>query len=92
MERHYEKLYADIIYPAIYGVEYSDDVQLSIDDLDGNDELSTDDDTDTLDAANEYNKDRTKFKQGNDMGIRFASNPNTQDDDQMSFENEDDQL
>ena len=92
MERHYEKLYADIIYPAIYGVAYNDDVQLSIDDLDGKDKLASDNDSDTLDAANEYNKDRTKFQKGNEMGIRFASDPNAKDDNQLSFENEDDQL
>jgi hypothetical protein len=92
MQAHYDRLYADIIYPAVYGKEYEDDVQLSIDDMDNTDELSTDSDTDTLDVANAYNKDRTKFKVGNDKGIRFAPNPEKPNEDQLSIENEDDIL
>lgn len=88
MQKHYEKLYADIIYPAIYGVEYSDDVQLTIDD---SDELSTDSDSDTIDAANTYNQERTKFQKGNDKGIRFAASDKP-DDNQLEIENEDDIL
>jgi hypothetical protein len=93
MQVHYERLYADIIYPAIYGVEYSDDVQLSIDDMDGNDTLAGENDSDTIDAASEYNKERTKFQKGNEQGIRFAPEPNDEEDeDQLKIENEDDIL
>jgi hypothetical protein len=92
MQAHYERLYADIIYPAIYGKDYEDDVQLSIDDMDGGDGLATDSSTDTLDTANEYNRERTKFKVGNDKGIRFASKEPAPDEDQLSIENEDDIL
>lgn len=92
MQAHYEKLYADIIYPAIYGDTYKDPVQLSIDDMNGDDNLSDDEDSDTLDAANEYNRERTKFKTGNDKGIRFASKESEPDEDQMEIENEDDIL
>lgn len=92
MQVHYERLYADIIYPAVYGKDYEDDVQLSIDDLDNKDELSTDSDTDALDAANAFNKERTKFQIGNDKGVRFAPNPPKPDVDQLSIENEDDIL
>ena len=89
MEQHYQKMYADIIYPAIYGKAYEEPVQLSIDDTD---ELIDDNDTDTLDAANEYNKERTRFQKGNEKGIRFASKDPEPDEDQLEIENEDDIL
>ena len=94
MQKHYEKLYADIIFPAIYGTDYQEPVQLDIDDIGGNDTLATDDDTDIIDKASEYNQDRTRFQKGNKQGVRFSKN---EDDDntQMSLdieENPDDQL
>ena len=67
MEKHYQKLYADIIYPAIYGKEYEEPVQL---DLFSDDTLETD--TDTIDKSNEYARTKNQFKQGNTQGIRFA--------------------
>lgn len=73
MEKHYEKLYADIIYPAVYGKDYEEPVQL---DLFDDDTLETD--TDTLDKSNEYAKTKNQFKQGNTQGVRFASNPDTE--------------
>ncbi len=68
MEKHYQRLYADIIYPAVYGKKYEEPVQL---------DLFTDDDTldtekDTIDASNKYAADKNKFKQGNTQGVRFA--------------------
>lgn len=92
MEKHYEKLYADVIYPAIYGKKYTEPVQLSFDDIDNKtDELQTD--TDTIDKANVYNKQRTQFQKGNTQGIRFASS-NKPDENQMELEmeNPDDQI
>ncbi len=87
MERHYQKLYADIIYPAVYGKEYTEPVQLQMDDTD---ELQTDEKT--IDDANEYNKNRTRFQKGNNRGVRFASKDT--DDNQLKIEDEnpDDQL
>lgn len=73
MEKHYQKLYADIIYPAIYGKDYEEPVQMPID---GQDELDTS--SDMLDKSNEYGRTRTQFKQGNTQGVRFASNPNSE--------------
>ena len=81
MEKHYKKLYADIIFPAIFGRDYEEPVQLSIDDVDGEDTLQTD--NDTLDKANTYNRERTKFQKGNTQGIRFTSN--NHGDDQMEI-------
>ena len=92
MQVHYEKLYADIIYPAIYGDEYKEPVQLSIDDMSGEDKLAGEEDTDTVSSANEYNRERTKFQKGNDKGIRFAPTEPGDDEDQLQIENEDDIL
>ena len=73
MEKHYQKLYADIIYPAIYNKEYEDAVQLDLFDDD-----TLDDTTDTIDRSNKYAADKNKFKQGNTQGVRFASTKNNQ--------------
>lgn len=69
MEKHYQRLYADIIYPAVYGKKYEEPVQLDIGETD---ELDTS--RDTIDTSNKYAADKNKFKQGNTQGIRFASN------------------
>lgn len=81
MEKHYQNLYADIIFPAIFGRKYEEPTQMSFDDT-----LSTD--SDTLDKANKYGRERTQFKKGNEMGIRFAPSRNN-DDAQLEFELED---
>ena len=60
MEQHMEHLYAEIIFPAIYGREYDVEYQLS---LDGSDELDSTEDT--IDASNEEGRKRGQFKQGN---------------------------
>ncbi len=85
MQRHYNKLYAEIIYPAIYGVEYKEPVQLTFDD---SDELSTDEET--IDTANEYNKNRTRFQVGNDKGIKFTAKEDNSQTKIDNIENEDD--
>lgn len=68
MEKHYKKLYADIIYPAIYGKDYEEPVQLDIFD---DDTLETD--SETIDKSNEYARTKNQFKKGNTQGVRFAS-------------------
>ena len=78
MQKHYEKLYADIIYPAIYGKKYEEPVQLDIFDDD-----TLDTDTATIDKSNKYAVDKTKFQKGNKQGIRFA--PSHKDDDQITL-------
>jgi hypothetical protein len=82
MEKHYQKLYADIIYPAIFDKEYEEPVQLSIDDIENDDTLQTD--SDTLDTANKFNQDRTRFQKGNQQGVRFA--PNSDNEDQLELD------
>lgn len=90
MEKHYNKLYADVMYPVIYGKKYTDAVQMSMTDTDSTD-LQTD--TDTIDTANTYNQQRTRFQKGNTQGVRFAKEDDVPDDkDQMEIENPDDEL
>lgn len=80
MEQHQPRLYADIIYPAIYQQEYQEPVQLDMTDIDNN-ELTTD--NDILDTANKWNKARTQFQKGNTQGIRFAP----EEKKQVNFDN-----
>ena len=82
MEKHYERLYADVIYPAIYGKEYEEPVQLSFNDIDLDNTLSSD--NDTMKQAVDYNQQRTRFQKGNTQGVRFAPNEK-QTNDQISF-------
>ena len=77
---HYEKAYADIIYPALYKKQYTEPVQLSIDD---SDDLETDEDT--LDIANKDAIDRSRFQKGNQSGIRFKSKDQDLDDDDLAL-------
>ena len=69
METHYQKMYADKIYPAIYGKEYEEPVQTTLFDTDELDSTS-----DTLSTANKWRQQSTRFQPGNEQGIRFASN------------------
>lgn len=74
MEKHQPKLYADVIYPAIYEKPYEDDVQLDIFSQDS-DEL--DSSSDTLDISNEYARTKSQFKPGNQSGVQFAPKNDT---------------
>lgn len=65
MEKHYQKLYANVIYPAIYEKEYEEPVQLDLFD----DEMDTD--SDTIDKSNVYAKTKNQFKAGNEY--RFTA-------------------
>ena len=85
MEKHYKKLYADIIYPAIYGKKYEEPVQLDI--FDDN-ELDTD--SETIDKSNQYAVDKTKFQKGNTQGVRFA--PKQDKESQISIADEEAEL
>lgn len=69
MEKYYQKQYADIIYPAIYGKPYEEPVQIGM--FDKGDELDSEEDT--LDKSNEFGRTSTQFKKGNKQGLRFAS-------------------
>lgn len=71
MQKHYPKLYADIIYPAIYGEKYTEPVQLDIE-TSQQVEPQLSSSQDELDTANKWAKTRGRFQKGNDSGIRFA--------------------
>ena len=68
MEKHNAKLYADIIYPAIYQEPYPDDVQL---DMFSDDQLASDEET--IDVANAEARTKGQFKKGNQSGVQFTS-------------------
>ena len=72
MEKHQQKLYADIIYPAIYGKPYNADVQLGM--FDDTDLVS---DRDTIDTSNKEARARGQFKKGNQSGVQFAPKQST---------------
>lgn len=76
MEKHYDRLFKKIIYPAIYQKAYEEPEQLSLFD---DDELSTD--TDTIDKANVHAKTKNQFKTGNEY--RFRPGP---DKDQLQLD------
>lgn len=84
MKKHYQKMYADVIYPAIYGKEYEEPVQLPIED-------ETEVETDVVDKANIEKEQSTRFQQGSKQGVRFAKEP---DGSQETFdlENPDDEF
>ena len=72
MEKHYERLYQKVIYPAIWKKEYEEPKQLSL--FDDEDELATD--TDTIDTSNVYAKTKNQFKQGNEYRFRPGPDKN----------------
>lgn len=77
MEKHYKKLWADIIYPAVWDKKYEEPVQLDIDTLDI-DDLDTS--SDMVDKSNIYARDKNKFKVGNKIGNRFKPKENPRDE------------
>ena len=72
MEKHYERLYQKIIYPAIWHKDYEEPEQLSL--FDDEDELATD--TDTIDKSNIHAKTKNQFKQGNEYRFRPGPDKN----------------
>lgn len=84
MEKHNQKMYADIIYPAIYQAPYEDDVQL---DMFSSDELASDEDT--IKTSNTYARTKNQFKKGNQSGIQFASPSKQMSLDDIEIETED---
>ena len=59
MEKNQKRLYAQYIYPAIYGKKYEEPVQLDVFD----DELETGEET--IDKSNTYARTKTQFQKGN---------------------------
>lgn len=86
MERNYKKLYADVIYPAVYDKKYEEPVQLDIDSLD-NDELDTT--SSMVDKSNKYARDKNKFQVGNKWRFQPKQNKNQLNISIFDDENED---
>lgn len=72
MSKNRKKQYADIVYPAIYGHEYEEPVQLSIDD---EHDLN---DKETIDIANKEGRVRGQFKAGNPYRFQPRNTPRGQ--------------
>lgn len=70
MEKHMEKSFANVIYPAIYGKKYEKPVQTTMFDKD---ELDTD--TDTIDTSNKQARERGRFKPGNEYRFTRQEKP-----------------
>ena len=58
MEDHFERKYADLIFPKLYGMSYQKAIQLNLFDTDDN--LS--DNEDEIKLSNRYGRERTKFR------------------------------
>lgn len=69
MSKYRKKQYADIVYPAIYGHEYEEPVQLSMDD---NQDLN---DREIIDKANAEGRTRGQFKVGNPYRYQPRNTP-----------------
>lgn len=67
MEKHQPRLYAEIIYPAIYEKQYEEPVQQ---DLFDTDDLQADDNGNVVDTANKWARTRTQFQKGNEYRFR----------------------
>lgn len=83
MEKHYKKLWADVIYPAVWNKKYEEPIQLDIDSIDDIDQLDTA--TDMVDKSNIYARDKNKFKKGNTMGVRFAPKNSDENDKNKNY-------
>lgn len=72
IKEHRENMYAKIIYPALYGREYTDDVQLGIEDISDEEPMLGTEKSD-IDIANIEASKRGQFKAGNEY--RFQKGP-----------------
>ena len=80
MEKHMQKQYANIIYPAVYGKAYEEPVQT---DMFNDDSMETDETA--LDKSNVYARTKTQFKPGNRYRIQKNEEP---DENQISIDDE----
>lgn len=75
MNRTQQKLYADIIYPAIYGEKYQGPVQIGMLDKQELDNTLDNDFTDDIDQANREGRQRGTFKVGNKYRFKPDERP-----------------
>ena len=76
VEKHYQKLYADVIYPALYGEEYQDAVQLQLDDEQNEAEI--------IDAANKEARIRNTWTK--ETAPRWVPRKQQEDNEQTTLE------
>lgn len=85
MEKNYPRLYAEVIYPAIYEQKYEEPVQMDmLNQIDNipDDELITD--KDVIDDSNKWAKTKTQFQKGNEY--RFRPNDNIEGQKHFNFD------
>lgn len=71
MKQHYPRLYADIIYPAIFEREFEEPVQLDIlDQVTDQNENELVDTEDEIDTSNQWAKTKSQFKVGNEYRFK----------------------
>lgn len=85
INRTQQKLYADIIYPAIYGEKYQGPVQIGMLDKQELDNTLDSASTDDIDQANKEGRQRGVFKTGNQYRYQSQNKPSK---DQLSIEDE----
>lgn len=94
MEQNQERLYQSIIFPALYGEKYSDEIQQQLFNPEtGNaarNYLNTG--KDTIAKANAAGRTRGQFKKDNNKGIRFAKTDNDNEPDQIQLDLDDNEL
>lgn len=89
MKQHYPRLYADVIYPAIFEREFEEPVQLDILDkvTDTAEDELVDSETD-IDTANQWAKTKSQFKVGNEYRFKPKDNQEVEGQKQFDFDAE----
>lgn len=75
MNKTQQKLYAEVIYPAIYGEKYVGSVQLGMLDKQELDNTLDSDSVDDIDVANQEGRKRGQFKVGNEYRYQSKGGP-----------------
>lgn len=91
MEKNYQRVYADIMYPAIYQKPYEEPVQMQFGDT-GRKYAKTG--KDTLNKANKQDDrdDKGRFAQGNKSGQKFTARDRGEDPNQMSLFDDEEEI
>lgn len=88
LQERQERLYQTIVFPALYGQPYSDEVQLQLFNPDTGKKPRNylPSSRKELQQADDDAVKRTQFKKGNKQGIRFAKNDNEGEEDQVQLD------
>jgi hypothetical protein len=90
LEERQERLYQTIVFPAIYGEKYSDDIQQQLFNPDTGNATRNylPSSRKEITQADDDAKERGRFKPGNKQGIRFAKNDSGEDQVQLDLDAE----